>query len=125
MDLYTYRIDVFDISGGAGAQMPDVEGWEVEASDGHIGKVSEANNEASSSCLVVDTGFWLFGKKRMVPAGMVQRLDPDEKKLFVAMTKDQIKDAPEYDPDRHAADEQGYHREVGGYYEPHQGSKSA
>ncbi|MDP9335740.1 MAG: hypothetical protein M3Q30_20875, partial [Actinomycetota bacterium] len=76
---------------------PDVTGFDVEAIDGHIGKVDEAPYEESSSCLIVDTGFWIFGKKRMIPAGVVQRVDRDEKKIFVNMTKDQIKTAPDYD----------------------------
>ena len=114
MEIYTYRIDVY----GAlpNAQMPDVTGWDVEATDGHIGKIDEATYEAASSCIVVDTGFWIFGKKRMLPAGVVERIDPDDKKVFVKMTKDQVKGAPDYDADRHASDEAGYHEEVGDYY---------
>ena len=55
----------------------------------------------------------------MIPAGVVQRIDPDAKKVYVNMTKDQIKGAPDYDSDRHRSDEKGYHKEVGRYYEPH------
>jgi len=105
MEIYEYR-----------TELPDVTGYDVEATDGHISKVDEATNEPQSSCLVVDTGFWIFGKKRMIPAGVVQRIDPDEKKVFVGMTKDQIKEAPDYDADRHAADKSGCHKEVGDYY---------
>ncbi len=122
MEIYEYRLDVYaPASGGdAGAfPLPDVTGYEVEATDGHIGKVDEATNEPGSSCLVVDTGFWIFGKKRMIPAGVVQRIDSDEKKVFVGMTKEQIKDAPDYDADRHAADKTGYHKDVGDYYGAH------
>ena len=123
MEIYEYRMDVYapDGSGGddAAAAAAGRHWYDVEATDGHIGKVDEATNEPQSSCLVVDTGFWIFGKKRMIPAGVVQRIDADEKKVFVGMTKDQIKDAPDYDADRHAADEAGYHEEVGNYYGPH------
>ena len=48
-----------------------------------------------------------------------QRVHRDEKKIFVNMTKDQIQNAPDYDPARHKKDEKGYHKEVGEYYEPH------
>ena len=102
MEIYEYRIDVYAPASGGGARashLPDVTGYDVEATDGHIGKVDEATNEPQSSCLVVDTGFWIFGKKRMIPAGVVQRIDPDEKQVFVGMTKDQMKDAPDYDAD--------------------------
>ena len=46
-------------------------GYDVEATDGHIGKIDEASTETDRNYLVVDTGFWIFGKKRLVPAGVV------------------------------------------------------
>lgn len=119
MEIYTYRIGVLVPKGSSIGQLPDVTGYDVEATDGSIGKVDEATYHEASSCLVVDTGFWIFGKKRMIPAGVVQRVDPEAKKVFVNMTKDEIKSAPDYDADRHHKDETGYHKEVGGYYEPH------
>jgi hypothetical protein len=75
----------------------DVVGYDVEASDGSIGKIDEASNDATSSYLVVDTGFWIFGKKRLIPAGVVRRVDDEERKVYVSMTKDQIKSAPDFD----------------------------
>lgn len=120
MEIYTYRIGVFvpvESAGSEQKQLPDVTGFDVEATDGHIGKIDEATREEGSSCIVVDTGFWIFGKKRMIPAGVVSRIDPDEKKVYVTMTKDQIKDAPDYDESHHRSDEHGYHKEVGEYYD--------
>jgi hypothetical protein len=120
VEIYTYRVGVFVPVEGAGSdqqQLPDVTGFDVEATDGHIGKIDEATREEGSSCLVVDTGFWIFGKKRMIPAGVVSQIEPDEKKVYVTMTKDQIKSAPDYDESRHRDDEQGYHTEVGSYYD--------
>ena len=75
----------------------DVVGYDVEATDGSIGKIDEASNEAASSYLVVDTGFWIFGKKRLIPAGVIRRVDDDDRKVFVSMTKEQIKSAPDFD----------------------------
>jgi hypothetical protein len=49
---------------------------------------------------VVDTGPWIFGKKVVLPAGTLQRVDLNARKVFVNRTKDQIKSSPEYDPDR-------------------------
>ena len=119
MELYSYRADVYAVpTGGQSQTLPDVTGWKVESRDGdHLGKVDQATSEVTSSCLVVDTGFWIFGKKRLILAGVVERLDRDEEIVTVSMTKDQIKDAPDYDPDRHRDDEAGYHREVGQYYD--------
>ena len=50
-----------------------------------------------SAYIVVDTGPWIFGKKVMLPAGTIQRADHDDEKVFVNRTKDQIKNAPEFD----------------------------
>jgi hypothetical protein len=75
----------------------DVTGFKVEAADGSIGKVDESTNEAGASYLIVDTRVWVFGKKAILPAGLIQRVDRDQEKLYIAPTKDQIKDAPEFD----------------------------
>ena len=55
----------------------DLSGFKVEAVDGSIGKVDEATNEAGGSFVVVDTGPWIFGKKVMLPAGLISDIDPD------------------------------------------------
>jgi hypothetical protein len=113
MDIYAFRAEVFVVP-----PPPDLTGFEVEASDGHIGKIDEATMAPGATCLVVDTGFWIFGKKRMIPAGVVRAVDLDERKVFVDMTKDEIKGGPDYDHDHHRRDEPGYHDEVAGYYDP-------
>ena len=110
MDLYTYQVDILQVG------VPDLTGFDVEATDGSIGKIDEATYDAGASCLVVDTGFWIFGKKRMLPAGVVRGIDVDEQKVFVALTKDQIKNAPEFDETRYR--DQDYRDELGGYYGP-------
>jgi hypothetical protein len=92
----------------------DLTGFKVEATDGDIGKVDEATQEAGGSFIVVDTGPWIFGKKVMIPAGVVRDIDPDAETIFVALTKDEIKDAPEFDEERYR--EQSYRDELGGYY---------
>ena len=113
VNVFAYRIEV-----RRGGSPVDVAGFDVEARDGHIGQVDQASYDDDSSSLVVDTGFWIFGKKRMVPAGVVRAIDADEKKVYVTLTKDEIKGAPDYDEDSHRRDEPGYHDEVGRYYDP-------
>ncbi len=108
MTMWNYRDDA--MSGGQ-----DLVGYSVEATDGTIGKVDESSNDAGSAYVVVDTGFWIFGKKRMIPAGVIQRVDDADEKVYVSMTKDQIKDAPDFaDNDRTARDEERYN-----YYQPY------
>lgn len=92
----------------------DLSGFKVEAVDGSIGKVDEATNEAGGSFIVVDTGPWIFGKKVMLPAGLIRDIDLDTESVFVSRTKDEIKNAPEFDEKRYR--EQGYRDELGGYY---------
>ena len=48
-------------------------------------------------------------------AGGGFRIDVDDKKIFVELTKDQIKDSPEYDP-THFDDD--YRMRLGTYYDP-------
>ena len=78
----------------------DLAGYDVEATDGSIGNVDQATNDVSNAYVVVDTGFWIFGKKRLIPAGAISSVVHDDKKVHVAMTKDQIKGAPDYDAEQ-------------------------
>ncbi len=112
MGIYAFRAEVYVPA------MPDLSGFDVEATDGHIGKIDEATMTQGAACLVVDTGFWIFGKKRMLPAGVIKAIDLDDRKVLVALTKDDVKGAPDYDDVRHRDDERSYHEEVGGYYDP-------
>ncbi|SCL29814.1 hypothetical protein GA0070616_3955 [Micromonospora nigra] len=105
-DPWRYRDD-------AGVADTDLVGYKVEATDGSIGKIDEASHEVNASYLVVDTGPWIFGKKVMLPAGTVNRVDHDDKKVFVDRSKDQIKAAPEYDE---TDTDPAYRDKLGGYY---------
>ncbi|MFE5142451.1 PRC-barrel domain-containing protein [Streptomyces fagopyri] len=98
----------------------DLTGYKVEATDGSIGKVDKHSDDVNSAYLVVDTGVWIFGKHVLLPAGTVKTVDQAERKIYVALTKDQIKDSPEFDKDKHIGDT-GYHDQVGTYYQTHRG----
>ena len=92
----------------------DLTGFTVEALDGSIGKVDEGTYDVGRSYLVVDTGPWIFGKKVMLPAGIVESVDHDEQQVFVSRTKGEIKDAPEYQDGYFTSD--GYRSDLGLYY---------
>ena len=100
---------------GGEPMLPDITGFEVETTDGSIGKVDEATYDNGEGALVVDTGFWIFGKKRMLPAGVVQGVDEDSHKVFVSCSKDEVKRAPDFDERRR--NEEAYRKDVGSYYE--------
>jgi hypothetical protein len=110
-DLWTYREGVWG-TGTTGTTA--LNGYKIEARDGSIGRIDEATNETGRSCLVVDTGPWIFGRKVMIPAGAIERVDHDEKRVFVSLTKDQIKDSPEFDDTLMNDDE--YRARLGDYY---------
>ena len=94
----------------------DLAGYDVEASDGHIGKVDKHSDEVGSAYLVVDTGVWIFGKSVLLPAGTISAIDHEARVVYVARTKDEIKGSPEFDKDKHTTDAE-YHQQVGGYYD--------
>jgi hypothetical protein len=98
----------------------NLSGLTVEALDGSIGKVDDATTDVSGSFIVVDTGPWIFGKKVMLPAGVISRVDLDTETVFVNRTKDQIKSAPEYDESkqRDESDRDRYRTDLGSYYGP-------
>ena len=104
--IWTYRT-------GVDTADRDVVGYDVEATDGQIGKIDEASNEVGNADMVVDTGFWIFGKKRLIPAGVVQRIDVDDEKVYISMTKDEVKSAPDFDEQQ-----RDYLDEYDTYYEP-------
>lgn len=94
----------------------DLVGYDVEAADGHIGKIDKASERTDRQHLVVDTGFWIFGKKRMIPVGLVSRVDNDDKRVFISMSKDQVKSAPDYDDLEHRYTDDDYDTSFGEYY---------
>ncbi|EWS99952.1 hypothetical protein N865_19570 [Intrasporangium oryzae NRRL B-24470] len=89
-------------------------GFSVHATDGHIGKIDEATADVGASHLVVDTGPWIFGRKVMLPAGTIERIDWDDEKVFVDRTKDQIKDSPELA--NASMEDPAYRDRLGAYY---------
>jgi hypothetical protein len=111
-DVWTYRET--SMLGADPMRGLDLIGYTVEALDGSIGKVDEGTYEVGRSHVVVDTGPWIFGKKVMLPAGVIQRIDTADESVYVNRTKDQIKDAPEFD-DSLKKDE-NYRSELGTYY---------
>jgi hypothetical protein len=92
----------------------DLTGFEVDATDGPVGKIEDAAYELGSSWLVVDTGPWIIGKKVLLPAGTVESIDPEERKVYVDRTREEIKSAPEHDPSGYA--EQEYRLALADYY---------
>ena len=93
----------------------DLIGNDVEATDGKVGKVDELTTQVQNQgFVVVDTGPWILGKKVLLPAGIIQSIDPDEEKIYVDRTKDEIKNSPEFD--EKTFHQTPYQDQVGSYY---------
>ena len=92
----------------------DLEGFGVEALDGGIGSVDHMTHEMGTGHIVIDTGPWIFGKKVLLPAGVISGVDVEHRSITVALTKEQIKNAPEFDEDRYA--DPAYLDELARYY---------
>jgi hypothetical protein len=110
LEMWTFSI----ATPGIDLSKIDLTGFKVEARDGSIGKVDEATHEAGGSFVVIDTGPWVFGKKVMLPAGVIRDIDLDTESIFVDLTKDEIKNAPEFDEKTYR--DQSYRNELGEYY---------
>lgn len=114
IEIWTYR-DRSELGANV-TDHADLSGFGVEALDGSIGKVDEATYDVGRSFLVVDTGPWIFGKKVLLPAGVVRGIDEAEKLVYLSRTKEQIENAPELEDS--LRDDETYRTSVGAYYGP-------
>ena len=101
----------------------DLSGFKVEATDGELGSIDETTYQIGTDALVCDTGPWIFGQKVLLPVGVISRVDVDGHRVFVNLTKDQIKNAPEFHESRW--NDHTYRDELGTYYEPHVANRPA
>src|SRR5919198_3639223 len=92
-DLWTYREPSWTT--------PVLTDYKVQALDGDIGKIDEASYDVGAGYIVVDTGPWIFGKKVMLPAGVISGVDHDEAEGFVHRTKEADKNGAEFVEDRY------------------------
>jgi hypothetical protein len=53
----------------------------------------------------------------MLPAGVIDRIDYDRREVHVNLTKDEIRQAPDYEAERER--EEAYRQDVGDYYGPY------
>ena len=91
-------------------------GFSIKARDGKIGQVADVITDLDARALVVDTrGGWPGGGKYvMLPAGVVDAIDIYDRKVHVGLTKDEVKNAPEFDLDRYR--DSVWREKVGSYY---------
>src|SRR6185312_3927406 len=81
----------------------EVIGYEILATDGSIGEVDDFVFDDESFAirfLVVDTRKWLPGRHVTIPPTAIDRVSWENREVDVQMTRDAVKNSPEYDPSR-------------------------
>ncbi len=111
-DAWSFRA----MSGEGGLQPENLVGFDVEATDGSIGKIVRAATDEGSSWIVVDTGPWIFGREVVLPAGTIDRIENDDEKVFLDLTKDQVKDSPPPTEEASTDPNPEYRGVLGAYY---------
>ncbi|MBB3073540.1 PRC-barrel domain containing protein [Streptomyces violarus] len=94
----------------------DLTGFTVAATDGTIGHVDREAAPHGMRHLVVDTGVWVFGRSVLVPAGVVIGIDAQARKITMACTRGDAKEAPRFQTDSETRDRE-YLTAVGDYYD--------
>jgi uncharacterized protein (TIGR02271 family) len=116
--MVLYKLADFDPNYQDSFQGNDIKGLGVytERSDEKIGTVNDVlvDDEGHFRYLIVDLGFWIFGKKVLLPVGR-SRIDYSAGRVYaVGMTRDQAENLPEFN-DRLAVD-YDYEERVRGVY---------
>ncbi|MDO8735462.1 MAG: hypothetical protein Q7K29_00050 [Thermoleophilia bacterium] len=79
----------------------DLNGFRVEALDGAAGRIEQVlywSDARTPDYVVIDTGRWLFGHKSVLSIEMIEDIDMEKRCLRIALSKRQIRDAPEFLP---------------------------
>ncbi|MBW4572499.1 MAG: DUF2382 domain-containing protein [Tolypothrix carrinoi HA7290-LM1] len=115
-----HKLEDFDSDYRNSFDGDDIKGKSVytEGSDEKIGTVSDVlvDEDGHFRYFVVDLGFWIFGKKVLLPVGR-SRVDHGADRVYaLGMTRQQAEDLPEFS-DRLAVD-YDYEEKVRGVYRP-------
>jgi hypothetical protein len=77
----------------------DLTGFELQALDGSLGTVAHSVEGSGGGYLVVDPGAAMpLGRQVLVPVGLVEKVDVDQRRVSVRADREQIRNAPVYEP---------------------------
>jgi hypothetical protein len=79
----------------------EVIGYHIQATDDEIGHVEDFildDENWTIRYMVVDTRNWLPGRKVLLTPAWIDSVDWGNNKVSVDLTREQVKDSPEYDP---------------------------
>ncbi len=89
----------------------ELVGYDVEGRDGKVGKAERVTY--TKSCVIVSTSR-LFGKRYVIPASSVERVDTEDQTIFVDLSKEEVENSPEYDD--HLGFDEDCQGKTGRYY---------
>ena len=114
-----HKISEFDTDYHSALGGKDIKGMSVytQGTQEKIGTVSDAlvDDQGQFRYLIVDVGFWVFGKKVLLPIGR-GKMDSQADRVYVSMTKQQAENLPEYKEGM--AVDYDYEEKVRGVYRP-------
>ncbi|MBF2067201.1 MAG: DUF2382 domain-containing protein [Calothrix sp. C42_A2020_038] len=94
-----HKISDFDTDYQSTIQGKDIKGMGVysQGSDDRIGTVSDilVDDQGQFRYLIVDLGFWIFGKKVLLPLGRTTIVSAADR-VYTQLTKQQAEELPEY-----------------------------
>jgi len=79
----------------------EVAGYHIHARDGEIGHVDDFLTDDRSwtiRYLMIDTSNWIGGRTVLIPPEWAHRIDWADKQVYVDVTREAVKESPEYDP---------------------------
>jgi Protein of unknown function (DUF2795) len=75
----------------------DLAGFDLHAVDGPIGTVAQSIEASGGGYLIVNPGVGMpLGRQLLVPAGLVDKVDVDNRRVSVKAEREQIRNAPEF-----------------------------
>lgn len=96
----------------------EVSGYKVDTADGQVGHVDDFLLDEENWAiryLLVDTSDWLPGKNTLLPPAAVASVSWVDGSILARATKDELKNAPPFDPDRPVS--RDYEAELFNYYD--------
>jgi uncharacterized protein (TIGR02271 family) len=116
--MVLYKLEDFDPQYRNTFEGSDIKGLGVytERTDDKIGTVNDAlvDEEGHFRYLVVDLGFWIFGKKVLLPIGRT-RIDYNNERVYaIGLTREQAENLPEFN--ERLATDYDYEERVRGVY---------
>lgn len=88
------------IPSGMGFDLDEINHFDVYAQNDKVGSVDSVlvdTQDGRFRYYVVDTGFWIFGKKVLLPVGK-GKIDANQKRIYAtSLTREQVENLPNFD----------------------------